>query len=78
MSSATLQRNGTSQVPLNGIEELHALQRLISEDCRFAEAMRMSGSTKEAVQLAAKRGILVSPDALWRNRGRHGLPSWRG
>jgi hypothetical protein len=60
------------------MEDLHALQHLASEDAAFAEALRLTGSTQEAAVLAEHWGILISADTLWRNRGRHGLPTWRG
>jgi len=60
------------------MDALHALQHLASEDHQFAESMKGSGSTQEAARLAAEHGIAVSAEALWRNRGRHGLPAWRG
>lgn len=60
------------------MEELHALQRLAEDDPAFATALRLTGSTQEAAQLAEHWGIHISGGTLWRNRGRHGLPSWRG
>lgn len=36
---------------------------------------------QEAAELAAAQGVTVTPNALWRNRGRlldGGLPTWRG
>jgi cobalamin biosynthesis protein CbiD len=60
------------------MEALHQLQRLASEDSSFARALKHSGSTQEASRLARKQGISITAEALWRNRGRHGLPAWRG
>jgi hypothetical protein len=60
------------------MEDLHALQRLAGEDHAFAEALRRTGSTQEAARLAEHWGIHVDAATLWRNRGRHGLPTWRG
>jgi hypothetical protein len=60
------------------MEDLHALQRLASEDEGFADALRRSGSTQEAARLAEHWGIHLDAGTLWRNRGRRGLPSWRG
>jgi hypothetical protein len=60
------------------LDELHALQQLAGEDSAFAESLRLTGSTQEASLLAERWGIHISAEALWRNRGRHGLPTWRG
>ena len=60
------------------MEALHRLQRLASENPQFADSLKRSGSTKEAARLARREGIPITADALWRNRGRHGLPTWRG
>lgn len=59
------------------LHELHELQDLIARNEGFAQVMRRSGSTEDAAKLAAEHGIQVSPEALWRNRGKHGLPAWR-
>jgi len=61
-----------------GLEELHALQHLAEGDPAFAEALRLTGSTQEASRLAEHWGIRISAETLWRNRGRHSLPTWRG
>jgi hypothetical protein len=60
------------------LEALHTLQRIATEDPGFAEDLRLTGSTQQAADLAQRWGIQVSAEALWRNRGRHGLPTWRG
>lgn len=60
------------------MDALHALQDLATRDHAFATAMRRSGSTQQASALARRRGISISPETLWLNRGRHGLPTWRG
>ena len=61
-----------------GMDALHALQDLATRDHAFAMAMRQSGSTQQASALARGRGISISAETLWLNRGRHGLPTWRG
>ena len=61
----------------SSMDALHALQDLATRDHAFAMAMRQSGSTQQASALARKRGISISPETLWLNRGRHGLPTWR-
>jgi hypothetical protein len=60
------------------LDDLHALQKLASHDPVFAQALKSTGSTHAAAALAARHGLRVSAEALWRNRGRHGLPTWRG
>lgn len=60
------------------MEALHALQELASRDPAFARALKRTGSTHAAASLAREHGLNVSAEALWRNRGRHGLPTWRG
>lgn len=60
---------------------MHQLRELLRSDSAFAQAMRASGSTEEAVRLAADHGIAVSAEAIWRNRGTllsGGIPTWPG
>ena len=67
--------SGTVQ---GAMDALHALQGLASRDPSFAQALKRTGSTQAAASLARRHGLQVSAEALWRNRGRHGLPAWRG
>ncbi len=60
------------------MDALHALQQLASQDPSFAQALKQTDSTHAAASLARRHGLHVSSEALWRNRGRHGLPTWRG
>ncbi|MGB5239578.1 MAG: Nif11-like leader peptide family natural product precursor [Prochlorococcaceae cyanobacterium] len=60
------------------MDALHTLQQLASHDPSFAQALKETGSTHAAASLARRHGLQVSAEALWRNRGRHGLPAWRG
>jgi hypothetical protein len=60
------------------MESHHSLQDLASRDPSFARALKRTGSTHAAASLAREHGLNVSAEALWRNRGRHGLPTWRG
>jgi hypothetical protein len=60
------------------LEALHTLQRIATEDPTFVQELRLTGSTQEAADFVQIWGIDVSAEALWRNRGRHGLPTWRG
>ena len=71
-------RPTTGHASHSALEELHALQHLADGDPAFAEALRLTGSTQEAARLAEHWGIHISAETLWRNRGRHGLPTWRG
>jgi hypothetical protein len=60
---------------------LQQLKLLLQRDPDFAQALRVSSTTMEAARLAASRGVQVTPEAIWRNRGRlisDGLPTWRG
>jgi hypothetical protein len=62
-------------------EALHQLKDLARRDPSFAADLLATASTQEAMQLASRRGIAVSPEALWRHRGTllpGGLPTWRG
>jgi hypothetical protein len=76
----------TCDLPASGFENpsaaaLHQLKDLLQGDPSFAQALRASGSTEAAAQLAAEHGVQVSPEALWRHRGTlisGGLPTWRG
>ena len=60
---------------------LHQLKELLQSDPGFAQAMRATPSSQGAARLAADHGILVTPEALWRNRGTlgsGGIQTWRG
>lgn len=60
---------------------LHQLKALAHQDPAFAKALRSTHSTEEAVRLAADRGIAITPETLWRQRGtlvKGGVPTWRG
>jgi len=62
-------------------ESLHQLKELLQHDPVFAQNLRATASTDEAVKLVAAHGIVVSPEALWRHRGTlvsGGIPTWRG
>ena len=63
------------------VDPLHQLKDLLLSDPSFAEALRSTDSTETAARLVAERGVLVTPEALWRHRGTlasGGLPTWRG
>lgn len=63
------------------VDPLHQLKDLLQSDPSFAEALRSTDSTEAAARLVAERGVLVTPEALWRHRGtlaNGGLPTWRG
>jgi hypothetical protein len=60
---------------------LQQLKVLLQRDPDFAQALRISSTTLDAARLAAAHGVRVTPEAIWRNRGRlfsDGLPTWRG
>jgi hypothetical protein len=62
-------------------DELHHLKELLHKDSVFAEELCSTETTEEATRLAGDHGILVTPEALWRNRGMlvsGGRPTWRG
>ena len=62
-------------------EPLHQLMDLLLNDVNFAQALRSTESTEAAARLAAERGVVITPEALWRNRGTlvsGGFPTWRG
>ena len=76
----------TCHLPAPGVENpsaaaLHQLKEMLQADSVFAQALRATESTEEAARLAARRGVQVSPEALWRHRGTlvaGGQPTWRG
>lgn len=76
MATRTVQPS-TKHSSNSSLQELHELQNLILRNEDFAIVMRRSGSTEEAARLAADHGINVTPQSLWRNRGKNGLPTWR-
>jgi cobalamin biosynthesis protein CbiD len=77
-SKLSTSKLSTSTLPRASMEALHALQELARQDPRFARSLKHAGSTQAAVKLAHRKGISITADTLWRNRGRHGLPTWRG
>ena len=63
------------------VDSVQQLKDLLLHDASFAQALRSTDSTEAAARLAAERGVVVTPEALWRNRGTlvsGGLPTWRG
>jgi len=74
----------SSEVPnaeIHAVEPLQKLKDLLLSDPSFAEAFRSTDSTETASKLAAEQGVVVTPEALWRNRGTlvsGGFPTWRG
>ena len=63
------------------VDSVQQLKDLLLHDASFAQALRSTDSTEAAAKLAAERGVVVTPEALWRNRGTlvsGGLPTWRG
>lgn len=69
------------QVSNTSAEALHDLKELLQNDAAFAKAMSVTESTEDAARLAAKHGVHVTQEALWRNRGTlesGGMPTWRG
>lgn len=77
-SPAVVSMAAASNQVHEAMEALHALQELAMRDPAFARALKHTGSTHAAASLARQHGLHVSAEALWRNRGRHGLPTWRG
>lgn len=62
-------------------EALHRLEALARRDSAFAAALRRCETTEAAARVARRRGITISPEALWRHRGTltpGGMPTWRG
>lgn len=60
---------------------LQQLKLLLQRDPAFAQDLRLSRTTMDAARLAAAHGVRVTPEAIWRHRGRlisDGLPTWRG
>lgn len=60
---------------------LQEIKTLAQRDEAFAQALKACSSTQEATHVARRRGISVSPEALWRHRGTllaGGMPTWRG
>jgi len=60
---------------------LQEIKTLAQRDEAFAHALKACASTQEAAHVARRRGIRVSPEALWRHRGAllaGGVPTWRG
>lgn len=68
-------------VATHATQSVHQLKELAQRDPSFAAALLATKSTQETVELAQAKGITVTPEALWRNRGTlmsGGLPTWRG
>ena len=60
---------------------LTPLKQLVQQDPAFAEALRATNTTEDAAHLAARHGIAITPETLWRNRGTlvsGGKPTWPG
>jgi hypothetical protein len=63
------------------VDGLQLLKQLAQQKPALATALRSTGSTQEAAQLASEYGVAVTPEALWRSRGTlvdGGIPTWRG
>lgn len=63
------------------VDGLHRVKIMAESNPVFAKALRGTETTEAAAQLAQAHGIVVSPEALWRQRGTltaAGLPTWRG
>jgi len=68
-------------VPEASVDGLHRIKTMAESNPVFAKALRNTTTTEAAAQLAQAHGIVVSPEALWRQRGtltEAGLPTWRG
>jgi len=62
-------------------DALHQLKELLQRDQSFANALLAKTTTEEAANLALEHGIVVTPEAIWRQRGsllEGGIPTWRG
>jgi hypothetical protein len=77
--------NSDSHAPLSNpevsVDGLHRIKTMAESNPVFAKALRNTTTTEAAAQLAQAHGIVVSPEALWRQRGtltEAGLPTWRG
>jgi len=67
--------------PEASVDGLHSVKIMAESNPAFATALRSTSTTEAAAQLAQAHGILVSPEALWRQRGtltEAGMPTWRG
>jgi hypothetical protein len=63
------------------VDPLHQLKDLLLCDVNLVHALRSTDSTEAAARLVAERGVFLTPEALWRNRGTlvsGGFPTWRG
>ncbi len=80
----TVQASLPTEASHGSMDQAKALQEiktLAQHDEAFAQALKASASTQEAAHVARRRGIRVSPEALWRHRGSllvGGVPTWRG
>jgi hypothetical protein len=60
---------------------LHQLKQMTEDDPAFAEALRRIDTTEQAAELIHQHGLEVTPEALWRHRGKlmeGGRPTWPG
>ncbi len=58
---------------------LHQLKQMTEDDPAFAEALRRIDTTEQAAELIHQHGLEVTPEALWRHRGKLmevGRPTW--
>ena len=70
-----------SNAEISVVDSVQQLKDLLLHDASFAQALRSTDSTESAARLVAERGVIVTPEALWRNRGTlvsGGFPTWRG
>lgn len=73
--------HANSHRPVDQARSLQEIKTLARRDEAFAHALMASATTQEAAHVARRRGIPVSPEALWRHRGTllaGGQPTWRG
>jgi hypothetical protein len=67
--------------PEASVDGLHRVKIMAESNPAFATALRSTSTTEAAALLAQAHGIVVSPEALWRQRGtltEAGMPTWRG
>jgi len=60
---------------------LHQLKQMTEDDPAFAEALRHIDTTEQAAKLIHQHGLDITPEALWRQRGKlleGGHPTWPG
>lgn len=81
MSTLTVHTNTLPASTGGAADTLHRMRELVLQDPGFAAALADTASPQEAADLAARHGLMITPEALWRNRGRlmlGGKPTWRG